>query len=138
MKFIKELFLPLINHPLNKENKIKAILKFLNWQLKLRLASSKEFVVQFTERSKFYVQKGRTGLTGNLYYGLHEFADMMFLLHFLRSEDCFFDIGSNVGSYSILANSHVGAHTTSFEPLPLTVELLKRNKEVNGNLSSWK
>lgn len=62
----------------------------------------------------------------------------MFLLHFLRPEDSFFDIGSNVGSYSILANSHVGAKTTSFEPLPSTVELLSRNKEVNGNSTSWK
>jgi|GEM_PF-2324848 len=57
---------------------------------------------------------------------------MMFLLHLLRKEDSFFDIGSNVSSYSILANSHVGATTISFEPLPAIVELLKRNKEVNG------
>jgi FkbM family methyltransferase len=62
----------------------------------------------------------------------------MFLLHFLRSEDQFFDIGANVGSYSILANSHVGAKTISFEPLPATVELLKNNKAINVNNESWK
>lgn len=138
MKFYADIFLPLINHPVNREHKILAILNFLFWQVKLRIANPKELKVQYTERSKFYVKKGRTGLTGNLYCGLHEFEDMMFLLHFLRSEDYFFDIGSNAGSYSILANSHVGAQTTSFEPLPFTVELLKRNKELNGNSTSWK
>lgn len=138
MKILNELFLPLINHPLNKKNKINTIIYFLFWQFKLRIANPKELKVQYTERSKFYVKKGRTGLTGNLYCGLHEFEDMMFLLHFLRPEDSFFDIGSNVGSYSILANSHIGAQTNSFEPLPFTVELLKRNRELNGNSTSWK
>jgi FkbM family methyltransferase len=94
--------------------------------------------VKFTERSKYIVKKGRTGLTGNLYCGLHEFEEMMFLLHFLREQDHFFDIGANVGSYSILANAHVGAKTSSFEPLPATVELLKNNKAINGNNETWK
>ncbi len=130
--------MPLINHPLNEHKKIQAIFNFFNWQLRLRFGYPKELITKFTERSKFYVKKGRTGLTGNLYCGLHEFEDMMFLLHFLRSEDQFLDIGANVGSYSILANSHVGANTISFEPLPATVELLKSNKVINGNNDTWR
>jgi len=138
MKIISSIILPLIKHPLNRRNKLKSIIIFLFWQVKLRIANPKELKVQYTERSKFYVKKGRTGLTGNLYSGLHEFEDMMFLLHFLRPEDYFFDIGSNAGSYSILSNTHIGAQTISFEPLPSTVELIKRNKELNGSLTSWK
>lgn len=61
----------------------------------------------------------------------------MFLLHFLRNDDVFFDIGANVGSYSILANAHVGAKTVSFEPLPQTAEHLTNNKALNGNSDSW-
>ena len=137
MRIIKELILPLINHPLNRKNKINSIINFLIWQFKLRYAYPKELIALYTNKTKFYVKKGQTGLTGNLYCGLHEFEDMMFLLHFLRQEDYFFDIGSNVGSYSILANSHVGSTTISFEPLPATVELLRRNKKVNGNSISW-
>lgn len=138
MKIFKQLILPLVNHPLNSKRKIHAIFSFVFWQIKLRLIQPNEVIVSFTEKSKFIVQKGRTGLTGNLYCGLHEFEDMMFLLHFLRSEDQFFDIGANVGSYSILANSHVGANTISFEPLPATVELLKNNKAINGNNGTWR
>jgi FkbM family methyltransferase len=138
MKIFKQLILPLIYHPLNSKRKIIAIFSFVSWQIKLRLILPNELVVFFTERSKYIVKKGRTGLTGNLYCGLHEFKDMMFLLHFLRSDDQFLDIGANVGSYSILANSHVGAKTISFEPLPATVELLENNKAINGNNKNWR
>ena len=138
MKIIKQIILPLIKHPLNAQHKVKALLIFVTWQIKLRLINPSELVVKFTERSKYIVKKGRTGLTGNLYCGLHEFEEMMFLLHFLREQDHFFDIGANVGSYSILANAHVGAKTSSFEPLPATVELLKNNKAINGNNETWK
>jgi FkbM family methyltransferase len=138
MKVFKQLILPLINHPLNSKRKIFSIFSFVSWQIKLRLILPNELVVFFTNRSKFLVKKGRTGLTGNLYCGLHEFEEMMFLLHFLRLDDQFFDIGANVGSYSILANAHVGAETISFEPLPATVELLKNNKTINGNNDTWR
>ena len=138
MKIFNQLILPLINHPLNSKRKILAIVSFVSWQIKLRLIYPNEMLVFFTKKSKFIVQKGRTGLTGNLYCGLHEFEDMMFLLHFLRSDDQFLDIGANVGSYSILANAHVGAKTISFEPLPATVELLKTNKAINGNNDTWR
>jgi FkbM family methyltransferase len=138
MKYFKQLVSSLIHHPLNNQKKFKALLSFINWQLILRLVNPNEVITNFTDKTKFIVKKGRTGLTGNLYCGLHEFEDMMFLLHFLRSDDQFFDIGANVGSYSILANAHVGAKTISFEPLPATVELLKKNKAINGNNDTWR
>ncbi|MEJ7626598.1 MAG: FkbM family methyltransferase [Ferruginibacter sp.] len=75
------------------------------------------------------------GATGNIYMGLHEFPDMGFLLHFLRSEDLFFDIGSNIGSYTILASGQVGAKTFAFEPVPSTFSALHKNILAN-NLES--
>jgi hypothetical protein len=39
-----------------------------------------------------------TGATQNLYCELHEYNDMAFLLHFLREEDSFADVGANIGS----------------------------------------
>jgi FkbM family methyltransferase len=73
-----------------------------------------------------------TGATGNLYCGLHEFFDMMLLLHFLRGNDLFLDIGSNIGSYAILASGGCGASTWAFEPDPDAVTSLKRNVELNS------
>ena len=72
-----------------------------------------------------------TGSTGNYYCGLHEFEDMAFLLHFLRKNDLFIDIGANIGSYTVLAPGVVGARTLAFEPAPKTFERLKRNIHSN-------
>jgi FkbM family methyltransferase len=67
-----------------------------------------------------------------LYCGLKDFEDMGFLLHFLRSEDCFVDVGANIGSYTILASAHVGAETIAFEPSPRTFKNLMDNIYINN------
>jgi FkbM family methyltransferase len=77
------------------------------------------------------VSPGMTGATGNLYCGLHEFHDMGFMLHFLRRDDQFVDIGANIGSYTILAAAHVGASTISIEPVPTTYDHLMNNILIN-------
>lgn len=86
---------------------------------------------EWVNGSKFLVKNGETGLTGNIYTGLHEFEDMGFLLHALRPEDTFVDIGANVGSYSILAGSAVGAKGYAFEPVPSTFHRLVENIRLN-------
>jgi hypothetical protein len=64
--------------------------------------------------AKFFVRRGETGLTGNVYAGLHEFADMGYLLHVLRAQDTFIDGGANVGAYTILACVARGATGHAF------------------------
>ncbi|TAF74508.1 MAG: hypothetical protein EAZ53_08995 [Bacteroidetes bacterium] len=102
-------------HPLTKSNPVKHFLKFVLWQLFCKVFDA-TIIYKFTDRAELLVKKGMTGATGNLYFGLHEFEDMAFLLHFLRSEDVFFDIGANVGSYTVLASAQIGAYTFCFEP----------------------
>lgn len=72
------------------------------------------------------------GATGNIYVGLHEFPDMMLLLHFLRKEDLFLDIGANVGTFTVLASGVREATTWAFEPDPAALHALTRNIELNG------
>jgi FkbM family methyltransferase len=57
---------------------------------------------------------------------------MMLPLHFLREGDLFLDIGSNIGSYTVLASGVRRAKTWAFEPDPETVRALRRNVELNG------
>jgi FkbM family methyltransferase len=71
-------------------------------------------------------------MTGNVYTGLHDFADMGYLLHVLRDTDLFVDVGANVGSYTILACAAVGARAIAFEPAPQTHARLVENVRVNG------
>src|SRR5712672_1629721 len=90
-----------ISHPLNREHKFRSIVRLAKWQIGSRLVPG-AVVYDWVNGSKFLVRSGDTGLTGNIYAGLHEFPDMGFLLHFLREDDLFVDVGANAGSYTIL------------------------------------
>lgn len=77
-------------------------------------------------------RNGMTGATGNIYCCLHEFADMAFLLHYLRPGDLFVDVGANIGSYTVLASAVCGADTIAFEPDPITMAAFKKNIAINS------
>lgn len=77
------------------------------------------------------VRRGMTGFSGNIYCGLHEFADMGLVLHMLRPGDQFIDVGANIGSYTVLASGVCRARTIAFEPDPDTAALLRRNIAAN-------
>jgi FkbM family methyltransferase len=102
----------------------------LAWQIRSRLQD--EVIFPWIEGQRLAVHRGMTGATGNIYMGLHEFCDMMLLLHFLKEGDLFLDIGSNIGSYTILASGVRKAMTWAFEPDPETILALKRNVQING------
>lgn len=78
-----------------------------------------------------FAERGMTGVTGNIYCGLHEFADMSLLLHFLsgsgESTNLFVDVGANVGSFTILAAGITDCQSVAIEPTPSTFKALKRN-----------
>jgi FkbM family methyltransferase len=82
--------------------------------------------------TQLVVERSMTGATGNIYCGLHEFVDMAFVLHMLRSDDLFIDVGANVGSYTLLASGVVGARSISIEPVPATFEKFQRNIRINS------
>lgn len=118
-------------HPLAKRHLVHAYLRFINWQISARL--NPNFIkVKFLHQTYFLGKKRLTGLTGNIYTGLHEFNEMGFLLHFLRDEDIFFDVGANAGSYTLLASSVCKAKSFSFEPIPSTFNILRANIELNN------
>jgi len=117
-------------HPITRQSKLKALLRFFVWQIKSRLGD--EFIFPWIGETKLAIRHGMTGATGNVYVGLHEFSDMLFLLHFLRPNDLFLDVGANIGSYTILASGVCRAQTWAFEPDPVSTEHLKRNIDINA------
>jgi FkbM family methyltransferase len=121
----------ILYHPLNNNQKLSAIWRFFYWQIR-NLFVKIEIQFNFGESSQLYLKRGMTGASGNYYCGLHDFKDMAFIMHFLRSHDQFIDIGANIGSYTILAASEVGAKTISFEPIPSTFKVLIKNVELNS------
>jgi FkbM family methyltransferase len=121
------------SHPLNKDRKAQALLRFLHWQVASRLMPG-PVVFEWIRGTRFLVRRGETGMTQNLYCGLHEFDDMAYVLHVLRSDDLFVDAGANAGSYTLLACGVQGARGYCFEPIPSTYRRLLDNLAINSLL----
>jgi hypothetical protein len=124
---IKSIF----NHPIGKRNKWGCLKKFLSWQLSQAIFSYSA-VYSFVGDTKLLVAKGMKCATGNIYVGLHECEDMTFLIHYLRPTDNFFDVGANIGSYTILASGVAGCHTVTLEPIPSIFKTLNTNIFLKG------
>lgn len=130
MSAFKRTFGFIHRHPLASRHLFLAYFKWANWQIKSRLKPGLH-KVRFIGQTYFLAKRRLTGITGNIYTGLHEFEEMGFLLHFLRPGDIFFDVGANVGAYTLLASAVCKAKSFAFEPAPSTFGLLKSNIMLN-------
>jgi len=118
-------------HPFNRGHTFSAFGRFARWQLRSRLLRG-EMVCEWVDGAKIILRRGETGINGNYYCGLHEFADMAYLLHVLGPDDLFVDVGANAGSYTVLACAARGARGICVEPVPSTFERLLGNLRLNG------
>lgn len=63
----------------------------------------------------------------------YERSESQMMENLIGNEDNFFDIGSNIGWYSInIAVSRRNAKVFAFEPIPQTYQELKKNVDLNG------
>lgn len=120
----------LLSHPLSQGRKLQTLRRYLAWQIGARLVPG-PVACEFANGAALLVRPGMTGATGNVYVGLHEFEDMAFVLHFLRSDDLFVDVGANVGSYTVLATAGAKASCIAFEPGATAFAWLERNVRLN-------
>src|ERR1700738_1077325 len=86
-------------HRLNAGGRWRAVGRVVRWQVASRLLAG-PFALPFVGDTRLFARRGMTGATGNWYCGLHEVEEMAFMLHFLRPEDLFVDVGATVGSYT--------------------------------------
>jgi FkbM family methyltransferase len=89
-------------------------------------------VYPFVNNLHFITKPGMGYIAHNIYVGLYDFEEMGFLLHFLRPEDTFIDVGANAGAYTLLAAGGCGARVVAVEPVPATCALLRQNIALNG------
>lgn len=119
----------LMTHPIGRKDRIGTLSRFLRWQIGSRLLRQ-AVAVPYVNGTRLILRTGMHGMTMNLYVGLHEFEDMMFVAHLLREDDQFIDVGANAGEYSILAAS-CGAKVLALEPVSATYEQLLDNIYLN-------
>lgn len=81
---------------------------------------------------KFIVDLKDWAFARNCYLGLNEFNDSCFVLHYLRKNDLFIDVGANLGHYTLLASKIKESDVISFEPDDDTYARLKKNIEINN------
>lgn len=116
-------------HELTANKPRQALRRYINTNLQFSYKT--RVIHQWVNGLKLSIQKGDAGLVGNIYYGLYEFRESLFLLHFLRREDCFLDVGANMGHFSILTSGSVGNKTICVEPLKTTFNRLQEQVILN-------
>ncbi|MBN2891865.1 MAG: FkbM family methyltransferase [Bacteroidales bacterium] len=130
MKNLFKILKFITSHPVTKNRKVKSILRFFKWQIISKLYPY-PIVFPYIGNSELLVRKSLHSATANYYVGLQEFEEMSFVLHLLIESDVFFDIGANIGIYTILASKIKRAETHSFEPVKETAFFLKCNIVLN-------
>ena len=136
LKRIFYIFNSSITHPLIKGSKIlyffNFLFKFVKLHIKRNFLKKKDLVIPWINDAKFILYKSDVPLLYNVYWGVSEYPDMIFLAHCLRENNIFIDCGANVGTYSIIASKVAGANSITFEPNPNTIIKLNRNIELNN------
>jgi len=74
----------------------------------------------------------RCGVSALIYsQGLYNYNNMSLLRLLLQNGGVFFDVGANIGSYTLVASESSRARVFAFEPHPQTFSYLRRNVELN-------
>jgi tRNA G37 N-methylase Trm5 len=90
-----------------------------------------DFIAPYANDAVLRVSNRNANTVQSFVVGLHEYEDMSFLLHMLRPDDLFVDVGANAGVYSVLAGKAVGSRCVSIEPIPSVYEDLQCNILLN-------
>jgi FkbM family methyltransferase len=117
-------------HPLTKNSVGVALYRYIMFNT-IQKTHPKARVYKWIDNLKFYAQIGDAGIVANIYYKLFDYEDSMFLIHHLKKDDLFVDVGANVGHYSLLAAGICEAEVMAFEPIPSTFSKLNRNVNLN-------
>jgi FkbM family methyltransferase len=120
----------IVRHPLNETNRLNALARYVRWQLGSRLVPG-AVLVPFVGNTCLVVSRGMAAATQHVYAGLSDFAECSLLLHLLRENQLFVDVGANVGVFTVLAAGVVGAQVICVEPIPRTFQRLSANLRVN-------
>jgi FkbM family methyltransferase len=114
-----------------KVNTFHGVYKHLLWQarkavnafpVELRISSSRIIAHEKT--------CGGSALINN--QGMYDYNNMMLITMLLKDGGCFFDIGANIGCYTLIAAEQPKAQVVSFEPHPRTFSKLADNVKLNN------
>ncbi len=120
-------------HPANRGGRLNALWKAVAWQIYKRIVR-RSWVLNLAPNLKLRCYPDSKAASLLIYCnGLPDYDEMQFMHHYLRQGDGFLDIGANIGTYTLLAASLVGAagHVDAFEPGPVALARLRENVALN-------
>lgn len=117
-------------------NRARAVGRHLMWQVRRHL-NHFPYQIRISDKSTLTITdpdaaNGCAALAWSL--GCYDFDNMAFLQDILvRNEEplIVFDIGANMGIYTLLASEHDKTRVFSFEPHPITTRILRNNISKN-------
>lgn len=120
-----------LSHPLRKGPPLPALWHYGICQLAARFSPG-DVIVSFPNETRLVVPPRMKGAAHFIAPGLCEFAEMSFVVHYLRAGDWFVDVGANIGAYTLLASGVAGACTIACEPSPSTFTSLRQTLRINN------
>lgn len=130
-KFLRH-FRVIHNHPTTKGRWLSAMCRTFTWLFAWKILGLKKLIFPYLENSELIAASNTISCAAAYICSLYEYEDMSFLLHFLREDDLVFDVGANIGWYTILAAKERHCNVVSFEPIPKTFSNLKINVALNN------
>ena len=111
-------------------NRCRGIVRHMQWQFRKALDL---FPVELMlSDSRIVATHRRCGVSALVNsQGLYDFNNMSLLKILLENGGTFFDVGANIGSYSLVASEQKPALVVAFEPHPDTFGLLACNVSIN-------
>ena len=119
------------NHPLTRKERREALLRYFIFHL-LSTFRRKPVQIPFIENTHLNLEDDLNGASTNYFTYLADFEEMMFLLHSLSENDWFLDIGSNVGTWVVLASGVTECKSIAIEPVKETYHKLIKNINLNN------
>jgi len=114
-------------------NSIYSLLRYFIWQIIKALKLFPRIVC--VSNSKFLIKNiavANQGGTKLYTCGIYDYDNIMFIKDYYKKfKGSFFDVGSNIGVYSVLISEEINVNIYAFEPHPETYTLLKENLKIN-------
>jgi FkbM family methyltransferase len=121
-----------LDHPVNRGHRIRAISRYAGWQAWRRFVR-RPLTMNFWSGLRVRVYPDMPYSWTAIYFRLVEYDDMMFTLRYLRPGDTYIDVGASIGLYSLLASSaNAHAAVVAFEPHPVASARLRENARINS------
>jgi FkbM family methyltransferase len=118
-------------YPVDDRSQLSIISRFISWQVYKRL-THRHWDISLVSDIKLRCYPDSSSASSVIYYGLYEHSMMSFLLSYLKEDDVFFDIGANIGVYSLLAASKIKeGQIYCFEPIPKNYARIEENIGIN-------